>query len=83
MSFCAKCQKRRNDTGRNPTYGEGNIKYDRGNSHSSLNAGEMNVRVGLFRANVPVSAFVSIVRRTSRNIKKLENRPPSLRVHDS
>ena len=40
----------------------------------------MNVRIELIEENVPVRAFVSIVRRTKRVITNLENLPPLLRV---
>src|SRR5579863_5437568 len=71
------------ETDRCPTYREGGIEYDRGKGHGSSNVGEMNVGTGSVEENIPVRAFVSIVRRTKRNIMKLEKRPASLRVHDS
>jgi hypothetical protein len=43
----------------------------------------MNVSAGLIEGNVPVRAFVSIVRRTKRNNIKLEYRPPSSRARNS
>ena len=66
-----------------PTYREGGIEYDRGESHGSSNMGKMNIGTRSAEENIPVRAFVSIVRRTKRNIMKLEKRPASLRVHDS
>ena len=42
----------------------------------------MDVRIELVEENVPVRAFVSIVRRTKRIITKLENLPPLLRVRE-
>jgi len=42
----------------------------------------MNVRVELVEENVPVRAFVSIVRRTRRIITKLENLLPLIRIRD-
>ena len=63
------------------THGKRDKEYERSNGNASLSKGEMNVRrMELVEENVPVRAFVSIVRRTKRVITKLENLLPSLRV---
>ena len=65
------------------TYWEADIEYERHDSHASSSRGEMNVSAGIVEGSLPVRAFVSTVRRTKRNITKLEYRLPSLRARDS
>ena len=64
------------------TYGKREKEYESGDSEAGLIRREMNVRVELVEENVPVRAFVSIVRRTRRIITKLENLLPLLRIRD-
>ena len=64
------------------TYGKRNKEYESSNGNASFIRGEVNVHGKLVEGNVPVRAFVSIVRRTKRVITKLENLPALLRVRD-
>lgn len=66
-----------------PTYGEGDKKNERGDGHASSIGGQMLVYVELPKGQVPVTAFVSIVRRTTRINTKRENRPSRARVRSS
>jgi len=72
-----------NERGQYQTYWEGDIEYKRRDSHASSSRGETDVSEGMIEGNLPVRAFVSTVRRTKRNITKLEYRLPSLRARDS
>jgi len=49
------------------TYGKGDIEHQRSDSHSSFTRNQMDVHNVLIKKYVPVSAFVSIVRRTMRS----------------
>jgi len=64
------------------TYGKRNKEYESSNSNASFIRGEVNVHGEPVEGNVPVRAFVSIVRRTKRVITKLENLPALPRVRD-
>jgi hypothetical protein len=71
------------ERGQYQTYRECDIENERRDSHASSSRSEMNVSEGMIEGNLPVRAFVSTVRRTKRNITKLEYRLPSLRARDS